>query len=444
MGWPMISPERSHGCIAPGVDAQQSLIAFFLLQIRNSNLTHLQRVRYRRYVIEKRILLLLDDRGNAVSQNRIGIIRYARPHTPWIFLRLNPSLPNLMRLARAWNPHGGIGRVGREDLIRLVRRLGIPFVNIHGGRQFPEIPQVGTDDQAIGRMAADHLARLGFRHFGYFGLLEPGRGGFASERGKGFAAALQKRGHGVEIFDWNRNYPGRASRIACTLWAEKRWQRWLRWLPKPVAIFACDDLRAQWLADVCYRLGLHIPEEVALIGAGGDELECQTAWPSLSTVCIPSATEGYEAARLLERLLAGQAPPTEPILLSPDRVLTAASTELSAVADPRLGRALRYIREHGHEKCPIEKVAQQAGVSRRVLENLFRQQLKTTPFKELRLLRLERACQLLRETNDSLEMIVERIGYSCRSRLATDFRRQMGVTPVRYRKHQHPVPGSSA
>ena len=389
---------------------------------------------------EKRILLLLDNIGNVVIQNRVGIIRYARPHTSWVFLRLSPSLPNLMRLVRNWKPHGGIGRVGREDLIRLVRRLGIPFVNIYGGRQLPEIPQVGIDDQAIGRMAADHLARLGFRHFGYFGLPETGWGGFSSERGKGFAAELQKRGHGVEMFDWNRNYPGRVSRIACTLWAEKRWQRWLLWLPKPVAIFACDDLRAQWLSDSCYKLGLHIPEEVALMGAGGDELECQTAWPSLSTVRIPSATEGYEAARMLERLLAGQAPPTESILLSPDRVLTAASTELSAVSDPRLGRALRYIREHVHEKCPVEAMAQHTGLSRRVLENLFRQQLKTTPFKELRLLRIERACQLLRETNDSLDTIVGRIGYSCRSRFSTDFRRQMGITPVRYRKRQHPAP----
>ena len=176
------------------------------------------------------------------------------------------------------------------------------------------------------------------------------------------------------------------------------------------------------------------------MGAGGDELECQTAWPSLSTVRIPSATEGYEAARMLERLLAGQAPPTESILLSPDRVLTAASTELSAVSDPRLGRALQYIREHSHEKCPVEAMAQHAGLSRRVLENLFRQQLKTTPFKELRLLRIERACQLLRETNDSLDTIVSRIGYSCRSRFSTDFRRQMGITPVRYRKRQHPAP----
>ena len=389
-------------------------------------------------VKEKRILLLLADADNVGTQNRIGIIRYARPHTPWIFLRLNPSLPNLMRLVRNWKPHGGIGRVGREDLIGFVRRLGIPFVNISGGRHFPEVPQVGTDDQAIGRMAADHLARLGFRHFGYFGLQEPGRGGFASERGKGFAAELQKRGHSVEMFNWNRNYPGRVPSTARTLWGEIRWQHWLGWLPKPVAIFACDDLRAQWLADLCYKLGLRIPEEVALIGANGDELECQTAWPPLSTVRIPSATEGYEAARLLERLLAGQDPPTEPMLLSPDRVLAAASTDLTAVADPRLGRALRYIREHIHEKCPVVAVAQHAGLSRRVLENLFRQQLKTTPFKELRLLRLERACQLLRETNDSLDTIVERIGYSCRSRFATDFRRHMGVTPVRYRKRQQP------
>lgn len=385
---------------------------------------------------EKRILLAFADSLGVEPRNCIGIFRYARPHCRWVFLSMNPSLPGFTRSVRAWKPHGAIGRVGREDLARKAARLGIPFVMIHGGGSFCGLPQVGTDDRAIGRVAADHLARLGFQHFGYFGLREPGSGGFAMERGVGFAAELRARGRTVHGFDWRRRYPGKPPCAAHILGEEERWHRWLVWLPKPIGIFACDDLRAVWLLDSCYRLGLKVPEEVAVVGANGDEIYCQQAWPLLSSVRVAAEDEGYVAARLLEGMLAGGRPPSKPHLLLPEPVRVAASTDFVAVPDPSLGRALRYLRDHVAEGCRVEDLARHAGLSRRVLENRFRRELGTTPFKELRRIRVERVCRLLRETRDGLELISERTGYSSRTRLAMDFRRRMGMSPSRYRK-QH-------
>ena len=385
---------------------------------------------------EKRILLAFFDSLGVESRNCSGIFRYARPHCRWVFLRMNPNLPGFMRSSRAWRPHGAIGRVGREDLVRKAVSLRIPFVNIYGGRRFRELSQVGTDDRAIGRTAADHLARLGFPHFGYFGLRESGRGGFARERGEGFAAELRARGRTVHEFDGSRRYPGKVPRVAHIIRGEDRWHRWLVALPKPVGIFACDDLRAVWLLDSCYRLGLRVPEEVAVLGANGDEIHCQQAWPPLSSVGVPAENEGYEAARLLERMLLGRRPPAEPVLLLPEPVRVAASTDFVAVTDPALGKALSYMREHATQRCRVEEVARHAGISRRVLENRFRSELDTTPFKEFRLIQMDRLCRLLRETSDSLEAIAERAGYSSRTRLATDFRQRMGMSPSRYRK-QH-------
>lgn len=388
---------------------------------------------------ERRILLAFPDSLGIEPRNRIGVFRYARPHCRWIFLSLNPNLPGFTRSAHAWRPHGAIGRMGREDLARKARGLGVPFVNIHGGEPFPGMAQVGTDDAAIGRLAADHLARLGFRRFGYFGLPEPGRKGFSSSREAAFVAALAERGRGAEVFDWGRVYPAKARAGARILRDEARWHRWLAWLPKPVAVFACDDLRAGWLLDSCYRIGLRVPDEVAVLGANGDDIYCQQAWPPLSTVRVPGGEEGYQAARLLERLLNGQRLPVEPILLAPEGVAVAASTDFVAVADPALAKALRFIRDRAAEGCGVEEVVRHAGVSRRVLENRFRRELGTTPFKEIRRFQVERVCRLLRETREGLDEVAERAGYSSRTRLATDFRQRMGVSPGRYRR-QHGAP----
>ena len=151
---------------------------------------------------------------------------------------------------------------------------------------------------------------------------------------------------------------------------------------------------------------------------------------------VPAENEGYEAARLLERMLSGRRPPAEPLLLLPEPIRVAASTDFVAVTDPALGKALSYMREHATQRCRVEEVARHAGLSRRVLENRFRSELDTTPFKEFRLIQMDRVCRLLRETSDSLEAIAERAGYSSRTRLATDFRQRMGMSPSRYRK-QH-------
>ena len=126
---------------------------------------------------------------------RLGIYRYARPSRPWDFLHLDFG-PASYELAREWKPHGAIGRAGRADLAAAARTLKTPFVNLYGGKPFRGLPQVGVDNDAIGRAGAEYLADLGFKNFGYFGL----RGDPASDdRGRAFSAALAARGFSVAL-----------------------------------------------------------------------------------------------------------------------------------------------------------------------------------------------------------------------------------------------------
>ena len=117
-------------------------------------------------------------------------------------------------------------------------------------------------------------------------------------------------------------------------------------LSKPVAVLADHDVAAHDLADMCQLLGLRVPDEVAILGVDNDELECQLAFPPLSSVAIPAERIGFEAATLLDRMLSGQRVSNEAVYLPPVRVVTRHSTSMFAVDDPIVTAALHYIRNH--------------------------------------------------------------------------------------------------
>src|SRR4029077_18917384 len=146
-------------------------------------------------------------------------------------------------------------------------------------------------------------------------------------------------------------------------------------LPKPVGIFASNDVCGAQLSEVCHEAGLHMPEQVALVGVDNDDLFCELARPSLSSVAIPAERIGYEAAALLDRLLAGARPPRRPLLLPPVRLVARQSSDVVALDDADVAAALRVIRAHAHVPLRVADVLREVPVSRRALERRFRKAL---------------------------------------------------------------------
>jgi hypothetical protein len=93
-------------------------------------------------------------------------------------------------------------------------------------------------------------------------------------------------------------------------------------------------------------LGLRVPDEVAILGVDDDEFECKLSHPPLSSVKNPGVQIGYEAAALLDRLMAGEKPEQVRVFLPPLYVAARRSTETTALADPDVAMALIFIREH--------------------------------------------------------------------------------------------------
>lgn len=211
-------------------------------------------------------------------------------------------------------------------------------------------------------------------------------------------------------------------------------RRWLSALPKPVGLFAGNDLCGSQLSEACHEAGLRIPEDVALVGVDNDDLFCELTRPSLSSVAIPAERIGYEAASLLDRRLEGVKPPRKPLLFPPLGVVARQSSDLVASDEPEVTAALRFIRNHSHTPISVSDVLREIAVSRSGLERQFRQVLRRGVGDEIRRAHLERAKSLLAGTDLSVAVVAKQSGYSGIKHLCTVFRQATGLTPTAYRR----------
>jgi LacI family transcriptional regulator len=205
-------------------------------------------------------------------------------------------------------------------------------------------------------------------------------------------------------------------------------------LPRPVGILACYDIRAQQLLDVCRELEISVPEEVAVIGVDNDELLCNLCTPPLSSVIPDTLQTGYRAAELLDKLLQGKTISEEATFIEPLGVAARQSTDILAIDDPDLVKALKLIREHASDGINVKDLLREIPLSRRVFEFRFQKLLGCTPHEMLIRTRMDRVKQLLRETDLTLETIAHRSGFAHVEYMTSAFRRHAGMTPGVYRK----------
>ena len=209
---------------------------------------------------------------------------------------------------------------------------------------------------------------------------------------------------------------------------------WIKKLPKPLGVMTGNDPRGIQLLDACRRAGVAVPEEVAVVGVDNDELVCELAYPPLSSVVPDAVRIGYEAAALLDRLMKGEPAPAAMQTIPPEGLAIRQSSDVTAIADPRLADALRFIREHACDGIGVNDVLDHLAVSRSVLQRLFRKHFDRTILDTITGVRIARVKQLLTETDMPLADIARRAGFSYMEYLSSTFRRQTGWTLSAFRR----------
>lgn len=385
-----------------------------------------------------RVALLIET-SNAYARGLLrGVMTYVREHRPWSLyhgeFRRGDVVPDWLR---GWDGQGVIARIENRATAEAVAQSGLPAVDVSAARLVPDLPCVETDDAAIGRLAADHLLERGFENFGFLG---DEWFNWSKLRHAAFAEAVTCAGRSC-----NSHQP------QAPIGTPGRWElspeaigRWVHDLRKPVGIMAAWDGFGQQLLEVCRQHDIAVPDEVAVLGCDNDEVVCELSEPPLTSVATDPRRTGYEAAALLDRMMAGEAVGPGLHVIRPLGIVTRQSTDVLAINDREVSEAIRFIREHACDGIGVDDVLEAVPMSRRVLEGRFRKLLDRSPHQEILRVQLQRVKQLLTETSLTLSVIAERTGFKHMEYLSVVFKRLEGMPPGEYRRYYVREPAAAA
>ncbi len=357
-----------------------------------------------------------------------GIAHFERTHHFWTAFHDDEARSEtdpLWLASMNWN--GVISRHTTPELVRACAERGIPLVDLNDVETFPGVPKIRPDNIGIGHLGAEHFIERGFQNFGFSGFSNVS---WSRERRDGFAEAVRLTGRECHVSDVD--YPGDVT----PFWDESQISKlasWMKHLPKPIALMACNDMRAQELIRAAHASGILVPEEVAILGANNDTIRCDLADPALSSVAPNAFQSGFRAATLLREMLMGRKPKVFDLRIEPIGVVTRHSTDVLAVEDRNVVAALSFIREQACQGIAVAQVLQHAHVSRSQLERKFRQHIGRSPQAEIRRVQLKKIRQLLLETDFPLKRIAELTGFEHMEYMCVLFKRFTGESPGIYR-----------
>ena len=389
--------------------------------------------------IRRNVLLLLGMHANLL---RGGIARYAH-EANWI---MEDTYINAGVVPVWWRGDGILSLITNpRDAVALQHFPRKPLVDLAKGWIADSMPakyraagmnrpRVLCDNALIGRMGAEHFIEKGFKHIA---LVNFGNYWMERERIPAFQAAVEQAGaqfHEIKYYTQmhGRDYRSRQTHSSAVhKWLVKA----LRDLPKPVGIAVAGDGNAPRIMRACDDAGLSVPEEVAILGCHNDPFICDFAPVPLSSIDDDMERVGYEGAKLLDQMMDGKPGPRAPILIPPKGVVTRMSTNIIAVQDPNIARAMRFIFDHFQDKnIGVPELARAAGLSRSALDRAFLRHIGRSPAQEILSVRVEQAKKLLRETKLKVHEIADHAGFTDIVHFSKAFCRITGSRPSHYRR----------
>lgn len=389
---------------------------------------------------DRNVLIFIENsRGYGRGLMR-GIAKYAKILGSWNFFTKPEfygqggtfeQLENFKDFLKHLDRSGLDGIITRElpaPLMQHMLRFNIPTIVIPFVHEFPQnlTNRIVTDSEAIAAMVAGYYMDKGFKNFAYSGF-DPLF--FSQKRKRFFHNHLKEQGFSLHTY----NTPKQMGRYDWSIEKEKL-ANWLRKLPKPIGILTCTDDRGLQLLETCRHANIKVPEEISIVGIDNDHLVCDLSNTALSSVDLTTVQAGYEAATLLERMMDGEQISDYTITVQPKRVITRESSDILAINDAKVARAMEYIRENSRANIKVEDVVKAAMSSRRVLEQNFKKILGVTIGEEIRRYKIERICELLIETNLPIKEVSSITGFETSKHIARYFSRAKGMNLQEFRK----------
>jgi LacI family transcriptional regulator len=357
-----------------------------------------------------------------------GIEKFAQEHG-W---HLSEDLVREKVIPWGWDGDGILTWLGAgDDLADFVVRANKPTVDFSFRRPELHFTRVLEDTTETARLVADHFLSRGFRHFLFY---SDSPNWIYNERGNAFLRFVESAGRGGKSLTWHTSSAYRTDR--------KAWKRKREWLAKeiklaakPVGIFAASDGLALELLETCEEIGVAVPEEVAIVGAGNSLLAADAMHTPISSVDVNMELVGYRGAKTLNDLLWHRKSPSNQVVrVPPFRLIVRKSSDLVAISHPGIAQSLRYMWDHCHEPIGVNELAKAAMMSLRNFHQVFIQNIGRPPGSELQRIRIERAKKLLADSDEKMETIANLSGYENGNSFWVAFKRTTGMSPKQYQK----------
>lgn len=356
-----------------------------------------------------------------------GIAEHSALHGPWRFYRKLPYVTGgrerSVGMLRQWRPDGIIAR--EQKNLGAILDLGLPTVIAPSTDYVPGHANVRADNPQIGVLGAEHLLDCGLRHLAYCGMDRAFV--WSRERKEGFCRRVAEAGLEAAVYSSSP----RADRLG---WAHehKRMAAWLRSLPRPLGLMVCSDDHSLGVLEACAEAGCRIPDDVALVSVGNDETICGLTFPPLSSVALNTVRGGYAAAESLARQMAGQRT-VEPIVIEPTGVVERASSDILAIDEPEVAKAVCFIQRNVVRPIGVDDVVRATALSRRSLYSGFARATGRSIYQFICAARATRAARLLVETSMSVGQVAAALDFPDEKNFSRFFRREKKLTPHQYR-----------
>ncbi|MDD2250873.1 MAG: DNA-binding transcriptional regulator [Candidatus Cloacimonetes bacterium] len=377
-----------------------------------------------------KILVLIDYSTEFSRRLLEGLIEYSQKVGNWSFYRLPLYYKSIygeegvIQWAKKWNADFIIVQWNYIS-IQSLSKLQIPvFLQDYeeDGKCFSNITgdYVGT-----GIMAAKFFIQRRYKNFAFYG-----KKGFiwSSEREKGFRQEIEKIQGKYYYFEneeqneleWRNNHI--------------QLEGWLISLPKPVAIFACDDSFAIQISEICKLNNINIPKEIALLGVDNDKLICNLSDPPISSIKLDAKKGGFELGEKIENTHKKQIFEPFNICVNPLEIELRQSTESYNIKDKNILKIVKYLQRNITLPIKLEELTSLVPLSRRGLEIKFKNEMGMPIYQFILDQRVELFTSLLVTTNLSISDITDQCGFNDYSNLYRLFRKAKGCSPIEYRK----------
>lgn len=374
------------------------------------------------------ILFFISSTRHTCGNRLEGIYRYARGRD-WHVQVVERAFHkvNVKRQLDFWRPVGVIAECGSgASELNAEAFGGVPAVYLDADRAVhgPGC-YVVLDSVKVGLLAAEHLLALGLQHYAFAAFRLPMF--WSRERCEAFVESVQhSRGCGVSVFDPGRELTQDVHQQAL--------EEWVRSLPRPCGIFAANDYVGEEIVNICARMGISVPDDIAVLGVDDDEQICENTMPTLSSISPDFAHGGYFAAEMLGRLIDGGRQRRAFLRYEPGSVVVRQSTRQIACSRERLADAVEMIRRRACEGISAKDVASFIGVPRRTAEMHFRAATGRSIHEEIDEVRFAKVLALLKNPRQTLDAIPDLCGFSTNVALRKAFKLRTGLSMREWRK----------